>query len=75
MWRTFVQELKPDIVILLDGDLPRKEISEMVLFLRAHKMVTMNREILDNRMSNVLRSTENATKILKDLQTQKDLDS
>lgn len=31
MWRTFVQELKPDIVILLDGDLPRKEISEMVL--------------------------------------------
>lgn len=31
MWRTFVQELKPDIVILLDADLPRKEISEMVL--------------------------------------------
>lgn len=31
MWRTFVQELKPDLVILLDGDLPRKEISEMVL--------------------------------------------
>lgn len=31
MWRTFVQELKPDMVILLDSDLPRKEISEMVL--------------------------------------------
>ncbi|HCM42469.1 MAG TPA: undecaprenyl-phosphate glucose phosphotransferase [Candidatus Omnitrophota bacterium] len=31
MWRTFVQELKPDLVILLDADLPRKEISEMVL--------------------------------------------
>ena len=31
MWRTFVQEIKPDIVILLDPDLPRKEISEMVL--------------------------------------------
>lgn len=31
MWRTFIQELKPDLVILLDADLPRKEISEMVL--------------------------------------------
>lgn len=31
MWRTFIQELKPDLVILLDSDLSRKEISEMVL--------------------------------------------
>lgn len=31
MWRTFIRELKPDLVVLLDADLPRKEISEMVL--------------------------------------------